>query len=87
MKRAILVVLGLLLLAASAAWFFSDLPDTARELLADRGLLGAQSRSLAPGGGSWETIKTALDVANAVIGCIGIYLTVRATRQSQSMSQ
>jgi hypothetical protein len=87
MKRAIVIVLGLLLLALSAAWFFSDLPGVAHEMLADRGLLGARSRSLAPGAGSWDTIKTALDVANAVIGCVGIYLAVRGSRQSQSMSR
>lgn len=87
MKRAFLIVLGVFLLALSAAWFFTDLPGVAREMLAERGLPGAQTRSLAPDGGSWDTIKTALDVANALIGCVGIYLTLRATRQSQSMSR
>jgi hypothetical protein len=86
MKRAFLVIFGLLLLALAAAWFLTDLPGVARDMLADRSVLGPQTRSLSPDTGSWDTIKTALDVANAVIGCVGIYLTVRATRQSQSMS-
>ena len=86
MKRAFLVIFGLLLLALAAAWFLTDLPGVARDILADRSVLGPQTRSLSPDTGSWDTIKTALDVANALIGCVGIYLTVRATRQSQSMS-
>jgi hypothetical protein len=86
MKRAFLVIFGLLLLALAAAWFLTDLPGVARDMLADRSVLGPQTRSLSPDTGSWDTIKTALDVANALIGCVGIYLTVRATRQSQSMS-
>jgi len=86
MKRAFLVIFGLLLLGLAAAWFLTDLPGVARDMLADRNVLGPQTRSLSQDAGSWDTIKTALDVANAVIGCVGIYLTVRATRQTQSMS-
>lgn|SRR5690349_11465721 len=99
MKRTIGVVLGLLLLAASAAWFLSDLPGTVHETLASRGFVEepriviAEARDASRGvstegsggsGGSWETIKAGLDVANALIGLIGIYLTVRVMRQART---
>lgn len=40
MKRAFLVIFGLLLLALAAAWFLTDLPGVARDMLADRSVLG-----------------------------------------------
>jgi hypothetical protein len=94
MKRTIGVILGLLLLAASAAWFLSDLPGTVHETLATRGIVEEprtmvaeyRARGATPGGSakssgsSWETIKAGLDVANALIGIIGIYLTLRVLR-------
>lgn len=94
MKRTIGVVVGLLLLAASAAWFLSDLPSVVQEKLATGGFVeesrtvfASRSRGAAPigstesSGSSWETIKAGLDVANALIGLVGIYLAVRVLRQ------
>lgn len=81
--RAVLIVVGLILIALSAAWFATDLPTLVHDKLTDTSAFSARNRS-APGF-SWDNIKIGLDVANAVIGCLGIYLTLRGRSQSQSM--
>lgn len=81
--RAVLIVVGLLLIALSAAWFATDLPSLVQDKLAGPSTFSARNRS-APGL-SWDNIKVGLDVANAVIGFLGLYLTLRGRGQSQSM--
>lgn len=85
MKRIVVIASGVLLVALAVAWFASDLPRLVQQALQDAGLVAAGQRA---GGaaGPWETIKLGLDIANAVIGCVGIYLTLNARGQSQKIS-
>lgn len=78
--RLFVVLAGLLLIALAAVWFFTDVSTELRQLLIDFGILEPPPRSLTSSG-SWDTVKMGLDAVNAIVGCIGLYLTLRAARR------
>ena len=73
------IAAGVALTAFALAWFFTPLST----IILDRFWYEpSPGRGPSPAFGfvEWDTLKLALDLANAVIGCVGIYLTIRSSR-------
>lgn len=80
MSRAIGVIVGILFIALAVAWFATPLQDI---VLGRVETHEPGTRGLDPIA-TWDWLKTALDAANALIGLIGIVLTVRAGKSRSS---
>jgi len=93
MRRFFLVMIGLALIAVCVAWFLGPLQDLVMGSSNDVTTFGTESnelrteRSRRPrrqvGG---IDINTILNAANALIGFIGLFLTIRAGRAKPDAS-
>ncbi|MGD9785203.1 MAG: hypothetical protein AB7E80_17420 [Hyphomicrobiaceae bacterium] len=79
-----LVLLGLVLLAVSAAWFLTPLSTMVMDQLAGNpskvggaGPASFRTRGAPTTASNWELFNTALNAINALFGGIGIYLAAR----------
>jgi hypothetical protein len=73
------IAAGIILIAVALAWFLTPLSTIILDRLSYEPSPG-RGPSPAFGFVGWDTLKLALDVANAVIGCVGIYVTLRSSR-------
>ncbi len=77
MRNKALIVIGLLLIALSAAWFFTPLRETVLAALRPE-TVGARDVGSAPA--ALDVLNTALNALNAMFGAVGLYLAARGYR-------
>ena len=78
MKRRIqLVIVGLVLISLSAAWFLTPLSEIVLGALRPA---SPQTRGIETVPGAWDLLNTSLNALNALFGAAGLYLAARGYR-------
>ncbi len=77
MHNKSLIVIGLLLIALSAAWFFTPLGETVLAVLRPDAL---HTRDIGSAPAALDLLNTALNALNALFGAVGFYLAARGYR-------
>jgi len=80
------VIVGIVLIAIAVAWFVTPLSSIVLDqvqVYQPQSLRGPASLRT----NNWDMVKTILDVANLLIGGVGIFLTLRSGRSKSPASQ
>ncbi len=76
-RNKTLIVIGLLLIALSAAWFFTPLGETVQAVLRPD---APHTRDIGSAPVALDLLNTALNALNALFGAVGLYLAARGYR-------
>lgn len=76
-RNKLLIVIGLLLIALSAAWFFTPLKETVLAAMRPESL---RTRDIGTAPAALDLLNTMLNALNALFGAVGLYLAARGYR-------
>jgi hypothetical protein len=82
-SRAASMAAGFVLIAVAAAWFLTPLSGFILDQFPTYGPAPGRGGGASSGWMGWDLLKAGLDVANALIGCVGIYLALKPPRSSR----